>query len=365
MVSKMEMMEPCKVLHVVSDSFWVAGNAHSGGAKGIQIFKDYLLDRGIPFDEVAAPGRSDAALLKVLKGLPIERYRAFLVHYPFYPRSLRYLKRRAPGRPILLRSHNAEFLHWMDQALGWLEYGRPWLAMKHVKQALWKLWGDWRCGRMADHLLAITTWEVEHYWARLGVVDNVHYVPYFNPVASVPTNVPSYRGRDTQIVCPLALNQSSHLIDAGRHFFDAVRSLGDELPYWQFAVTGKLESFPFPLKAPRRAEALGFVDDMSGLLGRARAVAVLSDYGHGFKTKILEAMEYGCRVLVPPTLFGRLPDEVRPYCLVVDPNLPDSFRSALQKLEAIDDEVPGAEINARFKELTIAVLDDLLLTTVS
>lgn len=351
--------ESGKILHLVPDSFLQEVNANSGGAKGIQIFKDYLLFRGFSFDEIAAQGRSDAELLKLLKGLPIERYRAFLVQYPFYPRSLKYLKARAPNRPILVRSHNAEFLHWMDQAVGWWAHRRPWLAIKHLKQALSKLWSDWQCGRLADHLLAITPWEVEHYWARLGIVDNVRYVPYFNPVTSEATISAPYFDREMKIICPLAMCQSSPLIDAGKNFLDAICDLGELLPHWQFVVTGKLDAFPFEI--PNRVDPQGFVADMPRLLNNARAVAVLSDYGHGFKTKILEAIEHGCRVLVPPALFERLPDEVRKYCLIVDPNSPDSFRLALQKLEVIKDNVMGGEVNAHFRERAFAVLDELFL----
>ena len=101
---------------------------------------------------------------------------------------------------------------------------------------------------------------------------------------------------------------------------------------WRFDAVGdvsrEISGHPSFTAAVRR---LGVVDDLVAELCDASAVAVLSDYGRGFKTKILDAILCGCWVLASPRLVARLPDEVRPFCIAVDPTDDAAARDALAR----------------------------------
>src|SRR5262249_44822965 len=70
------------------------------------------------------------------------------------------------------------------------------------------------------------------------------------------------------------------------------------------------------------------VPDPWDVLGRVRAVAVLTDLGYGFKTTVVDALAAGCHVLVTPRLARKLPPIVREHCIVTSPSDPESVRRA-------------------------------------
>jgi hypothetical protein len=123
---------------------------------------------------------------------------------------------------------------------------------------------------------------------------------------------------------------------------------------WNHAIASTLH-------IPADIEQLGFIEDPMAVLAQARAVAVLSDFGYGFKTKILDAIAARCWVLVPPALHRRLPPEVHPYCIVVTRvDDPKAVRAALeQALEPLPDGDPNAALRAR----AFAALDALMEST--
>jgi len=69
-----------------------------------------------------------------------------------------------------------------------------------------------------------------------------------------------------------------------------------------------------------RIQLTGVLDSPDGIPAESRAVALLSDYGFGFKTKFLEAIMSRCHVLVTKGMYKRIPPEVRQFCFVVDLN---------------------------------------------
>ncbi len=99
---------------------------------------------------------------------------------------------------------------------------------------------------------------------------------------------------------------------------------------------------------------LGVVDDLPGQLRRSAAVAVLSDLGRGFKTKILESIVCGAWVLVTPRLRARLPEQVQPFCVPVDANDSGSVRRALETLRSKPSPV---DPNPSLKATAYAALD--------
>jgi hypothetical protein len=112
-----------------------------------------------------------------------------------------------------------------------------------------------------------------------------------------------------------------------------------------------------PKSIPDFIERVGFVDDPLKLLKESRAVALLTDYGFGFKTKILEAAECGCWTLVKPLVFQRLPSNVQPYCIVVDKESVAAFLGALVKTF---EPLPRGNLNSLLRAQAYGEMDKIM-----
>lgn len=123
---------------------------------------------------------------------------------------------------------------------------------------------------------------------------------------------------------------------AVKEFNRRVRGLKGSMPEWQFAVTGDMEGYSGPMAD--RVQFMGMLDDPYTAVAKASAIALLSGYGGGFKTKILEAMVAKARLLAPRSLLKKLPEVLLPYCIEV---VPGSTRSFAEALEQCAEPFPG------------------------
>jgi hypothetical protein len=146
------------------------------------------------------------------------------------------------------------------------------------------------------------------------------------------------------------------LLDAVRNFGDAVRKLGADCPAWTFPITGSIALEGHRL--PNRVQLTGLLDTPAKILAESRAIAIFSDFGFGFKTKLLDAIQAGCYILLPQKLFNRLPVEVQPFCIVVNHNSSQSFAAALEQTRR---PFPVGDPNARLRLQAFAALDEALL----
>lgn len=346
-----------KVLHVVPDSAVAPSHRYLGSTKDIRGRTEYLQSAGIDYEEIAVV-RRDEALLAKLQSLPIDRLDAVLIELALYPRSMRWLRRRAPGVRQLLRPTNAAALQQLHLAR--LAVSLAPRAAAGVRQGavevlrgLRRFQQERACARIADHVLAITEWERTQYWQRLTSPGSVVTVPYFVPRGYDSGEGPGEKRDDC--VCLTSSSVSPFLLDAARTFERLVERLGDRCREWRFMTTGELPAgMALP---PARVIRAGFVGDLSELLGRARAIALLSDYGFGFKTKVLDAVRFKCFMLVTGAIYGRMPVEARPFCVVVDPASADSFAGALERCRQ---PYPDARPNEQFRDQAFHALDSLL-----
>ena len=155
-------------------------------------------------------------------------------------------------------------------------------------------------------------------------------------------------------MCLLSSIPNVLLVDAARNFGRAVEALGESHAEWHFLMTG--ERAQYDVATPERVQWTGFLDSPYGVLAESRAMALLSDFGYGFKTKILEAILTQTRVLLTDSQYHRLPDAIRFGCVPVSHERPRSFAEALDKsLEPL--QVVG--LNASLRARTFAVLDEV------
>jgi glycosyltransferase involved in cell wall biosynthesis len=184
-------------------------------------------------------------------------------------------------------------------------------------------------------------------------------MPYFLP-ASYDRDERLIKDKKSQCVCMMSTTLATlpFLLDAAKRFVNAVNMLGRECPEWSFYITGDFPAHVLTL--PGRVKRTGFLENPFEILAESRAVALLSDYGFGFKTKLLDAIKYKCYVLVTKGLYRRLPSEVQPYCIVVDPSSANSFRGALERCVQ---PYPEGDPNELFRSQAFAALDELLYAT--
>lgn len=345
-----------KVLHVVPDSVANPRHLFLGNTKDIRSRTEYFKVRDIPFDEILAERRFDALVLRKLQGLDLGQYATAFFEYPIYPASLRFLRQHFPQMQLLTRSHHADFYHWLHYALARVLLHDTKKALEALGDSLIRLRLDHLCARRSDHILSITQWEKDNYWRYLTDVSKVMTVPYFLPNSYAQSIPPSVQ-KKPQCVCLMSTTKGTlpFLLDAAKRFTRLVESLGQQCSEWSFFVTG---DFPANmLTLPERVTCTGFLDTPFGILAESRAIALLSDFGFGFKTKLLDAIHCKCYVLVTGKLYRRLPAEVQPYCIVVDPNSVGSFADAL---EGCKHPYPDGNPNDVLRSQAFAALDELL-----
>lgn len=323
-----------KILHVVPDSVVNPNKKYLGGTKDIRCRTEYFKARGINYDEIHIKRtvkhmrRSDRLLLKKLKSLNLSHYTTVFFEYPIYPKSMKYLKRKHPDLYLAVRSHNAEFYQQLHRTKAWALNFNILSAFFFLEGSLRYLVWDLLCARYANTLFSISRWEKENYWKYLTESSKVKYLPYF--MSDIyNTASPHIVEKKKQCACVMSPCVNPFLLDSAKGFSKFVAGIGHDLAEWSFYITGDLNKCK--LKLPDRVAATGFVNDPAGLLAESRAVALLSDYGFGFKTKLLDAIHFKCYLLLTRGIYKRMPAELKPYCIMVDLKSPDSFKEALEK----------------------------------
>lgn len=348
-------------MHVIPDSVFEPRHRFLGSTKDVRGRTEYFRVRGIPILEVAPEARSDSDFLRRLRSTNLADCRFALLEYTYYPRSLQWLRRTAPHVRRLTRPHNAEFLHRVHRLLATAKTRRLRSTSSNAREVLAvvrdarrALAMDVLSARASDAILPITGWEARRYWGAFSGGTPVTTLPFFLP-AEYDSRRPRDEDKRLQCVCYLSPTLNPFLIDAAHNFVRAVKLLGSDLERWSFATTGDL---PPALGAlTPRIQPLGFVDNPLSVLASAKAIAILSDYGFGFKTKILDAIEQRCYSLVTPAVFARLPASVRPYCFQVRPTSATSFREALERCET---PFPPGDPNDVLRREAYDTLDQLI-----
>jgi len=341
------------VLHVVPDSVGNAAKPFVGSTKDVRGRTEYFAERGVEVREYLSAGRSDAELLAHLQTLDLSDCDAVLFEYETYLESMTYLRQAYPHVLRLVRAHNANFLHQIDNFLGRQRMGDPVKSASDIRVAWERFDQDVRCAELADVILAITDWEAVHYWTPLAGAGRVVSVPYFLP-NTFDFSLPRPKERKF-CVCFMGTGgtMTPLLYDAARNTIDLVAAAGSALEDWEFAITGQLK--PATILDPLgRVRATGLLPSPIPVLQEARAVTLLSDLGMGFKTKILEAISAGCWVLVTPDVWDRLPEAVRPWCKAVRKDDVAGFVFAIRACEL---DPPVGDPNAALRAQAFSALD--------
>ncbi|MDD5146068.1 MAG: glycosyltransferase [Candidatus Pacebacteria bacterium] len=327
-----------RILHVFKDSIIERKHSFVGSTKDVRSRTEYFREKGIDVTELVIEknrkGR-DLTALDYLKKSDLCSYDAVLFEYLEYPRSLKYLKNKYPRLKLLVRSHNAEILHSLHYFLASVKYFRFRFAWRFLKKLIKTVGLDYLCAKYSTAVLTISEWERLNYWNHLVPSEKVFTVPFFLAKDYLPKN-PVVGEKNYACVCLTStIDKLTPLIlDALYNYSRAVKSLNGNYDSWKFYITG--DTCDAKLRANKRLinprlSFTGFLKDPIEFLCKSRVMVFLSDYGFGFKTKILEAIMCKCFCLVTPRLHVRLPDEVKNYCIIVKPGIPGCFEKALKQ----------------------------------
>lgn len=343
-------VHPLRVLYVTKRSVTEKELFFHGSTKDRYSRVEYFKERGIPYVEFHCRP-DDKALWKELENVNLKGFGAVIIDIPgSFLFTIRHIKKTHPNLKVIFRSHNAEFLHrldWASACKSWrekIEYFR--IAVRHlIKDAL--------LTQFADMVLPISEWDNKGYWKKIGGSGKSLCVPYYLSRVYVETQL--HRPKQNICVCFGSAAGGPMTRDAIREFELLVSKVEGQLPGWRFVLTGEnnLESQVLP-----PVENIGFLASPQPMLAKARVVAVLSSYGRGFKTKILDVIAAKAFVLVPPALYERLPEEVRPFCFVVRPGSVEDFIKALRLSE--ERAFPPGDPNVELKNKAFTAMDEAL-----
>ena len=326
-----------KVLHIIPESAVSSRTQYLGSTKDIRTRTEYFCERGIPFDEFVAIKRSDSLLLNELRQFDMTSYRIIVFELPNYPQSLAYLRKQYPHLILVTRSINAELYHRIHYFLASLRIRHTDLYKAVFDNRVWLkiafqgLYSDYLCARYSHYILAITEWEKKYYWNLLKNHRSVKVVPYF--LASQFYQEVTTDHKNNQCVCLMSpgSKHTPFLLDALNNLSRLINLLEQDYPHWNFFVTGELvtEKDMFA----KRLTRTGFLETPLPLLAQSRALAVLSDFGFGFKTKVLDAILTKNYILVTGGLYKRLPELLKPYCIRLNKKSVSAFKGALDQCE--------------------------------
>ena len=350
-----------KVLHIIPDSAIDPQMLYLGSTKDIRTRTEYFCQRNVKYDELVADKRSDALLLGKIQQMDLRDYQFIIFEYPIYLKSMAYLRKKYPQLVLIVRSHNAELYHRIHYFLAFVRARQVnlaesiWQNRVWLKIALQSFLTDFMSAWYSHYVLAICEWEKKHYWNLMKNPHRVKVVPYY--LSSQYYQELAVEQKKYQCVCLMSpgSNHTPFLLDALNNFSSLIDSLEDDCSHWDFLVTGEL--LPDENALAKRLTQTGLLESPFPLLSQSRALAILSDFGFGFKTKILDAILAKNYVLVTGGLFKRLPDMLKQYSIKVNKRSVSTFVAALDQCERL---YPPGNPNDTLREQAFQSLDQIM-----
>ena len=344
------------ILHVFNETYNQRQNKYLGATKDIRSRTQYFEDRHFFFVEFRIAGKRRTNFAGDLRKLPDKiwkRCRAVILEMTYSATAIGIIRRRAPSAVVMVRSHNAELFHRFHWA--WAQkMSKP--AVRSIAHSLKNALLDFMAGVRADYILSISQWEIDNYWKFIAPPKKISYVPFYLP-RIYASELEHPIAKENLCIHFGASTLNPLIKDASYNFIRMVKTLGDGLPEWQFSVTGDFHAGATERSA--RVRYLGSLDKPYSVLQRSKAIAILSNLGFGFKTKILEAIMAKNFVILPDDLYQRIPGELQPYCIPIDLKSSDSFIGALEKCSR---RYPPGDPNADFSRRAFEALDLILAT---
>ncbi len=333
-----------------------------GSTKDIAARVQYYEDRGIEH-EILAHGKTAPEILEAMATVSLDNFSHVVLEKASFGPVVRFIRDRAPNTRIYIRGHNAEGQHRLDYVRASLRIPRR-RGLSNVASLSRNIWRygarDIMTARAADGVLSICESDTQHYWRRI-VGRRAVTVPFFLSRPYVRAIDRETRRRKLDICLLPGSMHPGPLIEHSLNQFFRLLYGGDltglQDDGWQFVISGaKSKGTPLPRPLKEMGVRWRHFGSPYEMLGRARAAMILSDYGRGFKTKILEAILCRALVLCTAGLYRRLPEQTLPYCVPVDPRRPATLAKALERARG---EFPGGEPNRLLQRVAYERLDQV------
>lgn len=268
--------------------------------------------------------------LSCLASLPRE-VTDFYIEYSFFPELLVRLRAHFPDARVHVRTVNAEALqYFVRQRRRSVDVLRP---------GLWKgtariLWRDMRSRQLAHSLAGINEWDDKYYWRLLPGKSKVDWVPYYSPWPMLRPQVAVGSWADRE---PTVVSFGGNFDPSGeanfRNFDRLATGFADlSQEHWSFVLTWWSQWHDRVPEVSPNVTIVRNLEEPWDLLCKVRALAVLTPYGYGFKTSIVDGLAAGCHVIVHPRLAPRVPNEIRALCLIGDPAVPEDVKRLTKAL---------------------------------
>ncbi len=336
------------ILHAVYNSINSYEYA-SGSWKAVESNRLALQSAGLNARVVQFPKNDSTIVLKEVT----PDIKHVLIEYSKWPDIVRQIKKKHPKVGVHVRTHNAEAYQYFHRhtGAGLKDYANPQLW----HQCMSIIWRDTRCRQAADTLLGINDWDDAHYWQWLPGKALIRYLPYYSPWPYLRSEV---EPQPWNLRVPAILSMGGNFDPSGMANVANLNRLATKLPRilgnrWSFLLTWWSQWHQKVPKVSEPVEVLRDCQEPWDLLCRVRAVAVLTPFGFGFKTTILDGLAAGCHVIVHPKLAKRLPLQVQQLCLICDPSRDEDI---IKLADSFSTPPVDHDINERFRGVAMDVL---------
>ena len=335
------------IVHAIP-SFIAPSEYGAGNWKAVEATRLALEQSGLPHQRVVVDEHNPSMLLDHVSS----DSRHVLIEYSAFPSLVTQLRAERPGVGLHVRTMNAEpFQHLSRQ--------RSNSVRALVRQRVWRrtarlLLNDIECRRSADTLLGISDWDDRHYWRRLPGRAAVRSFPYFSPW---PYLRPDVLPEPWDLRRPAIVSMGGNFDPSGLANVVNFQTLADRLSIrsegkWSFLLTWWTQWHDQVPDVHGGVEILREVSEPWDLLCHVRALAVMTPFGFGLKTTVLDGLAAGCHVIIHSRLATRLPAHAVRACLVFDPDRDDIDDLAM----ALSSPPPDARLNERLRDSAAQVL---------
>lgn len=340
------MESPIKLLHAVPN-FVNQQEYGAGNWKAVEANRIALERAGIPFEKVEFNRENPDQVLAQMR--PTVTH--LLMEYSWWPELLVQLKAQHPQVRLAVRTHNAEAYQYFHRKM--IGARREYINLQKWRQLVRLAYRDARCRRVADILLGISEWDNKNYWRWLGGRANIRYLPYYSPWPYLRPNVDM---RPWNLRPRTIVSMGGNFDPSGIENFKNFSMLATKLSKvrdekWSYLLTWWSQWHQNVPKVSKEVEIVRECQEPWDLLCQSRALAVLTPFGVGFKTTVVDGLAAGCHVIIHPKLATRLPQQVKQLCLICDPSRERDIRTLADSLS-----VPprSHSLNQQLSEMVVA-----------
>lgn len=309
------MEPPVKLLYAVPN-FVNQQEYGAGNWKAVEANRIALDRAGIAFQQIAFDPDNPVQVFENMRA----GVESLFMEYNWWPELLAKVRTQFPEARLIVRTHNAEAYHYFHRKI--VGSRREYANFSKWRQCIRLARRDAYSRRVADILLGISEWDDRNYWRWLGGKANLRYLPYFSPWPYLRPNVDMQPWNCRQrMIVSMGGNFDPSGIANYRNFNLLATKLQHAMDEkWSCFLTWWSQWHEKVPKVSQEVQILRECGEPWDLLCQARALAVLTPFGFGFKTTVVDGLAAGCHVIIHPKLADRLPQQVKELCLICDPS---------------------------------------------